>query len=161
MAHGDTGTIEPVLVEQVDGRLAIDVQVVVTYTNDGERAEGATVTAVATHADGTATDAVTLTPASAPGAYVGVLDVPSAGDWTVRIDATTPTATLEVAAVQVVEATSPPSTTSTTSTSSTTATAPDPVLPDDDGPMWGGIAAVGVLVAVGAALGYRLARRRR
>lgn len=159
MAHGDTGTIEPVLVEQVEGRLAIDLQLVLTYVDDGERAEGATVTAVATSADGTTTAPVTLTPASAPGAYVGVLDVPAAGDWGVRIEASAPDASLEVPPVQVVAA--EPGTTTTTSTA-TVATAPDPVLPDDDdGAMWGGIAVVGALVAVGAAIGYRLSRRRR
>lgn len=157
MAHGDTGTIDPVLVEQVDGRLAIDVQVVLTYAGDGDRAEGATVTAVATHADGTTVDAVTLAAASAPGAYVGVVDVPAAGAWTVRIDAAAPDATLEVPAVEVSEA----ARTTSTSTAAVTETAPEPVLADDsDGVLWGGVAVVGALVAVGATLGYRLSRRR-
>jgi hypothetical protein len=157
MAHGDTGSIDPVLVEQVDGRLAIEVQVVVTYVNDAERAEGATVSVVATRADGTTTAPVTLDAASAPGAYVGVVDVPSPGEWTVRIDATSPTATLEVSAVPVSEVAASTSTT----TVAVTETAPDPVLPDDDdGAIWGGVAVVGLLVAAGVAVGFGLSRRR-
>ena len=158
MAHGDTGTIDPVLVEQLDGRLAIEVQVVVTYVNDAERADGATVTVVASHADGTTTAPVTLAAASAPGAYVGIVDVPTSGEWTVRIDATSPTATLEVAAVPVSEVAAA---TSSTTTVAVSETAPDPVLPDEvDGAMWGGIAIVGLVVAVGAAVGIGLSRRR-
>ena len=136
------------------------VHFTLTYDDDGERAEGATVTAFATHRDGTKSEPVTLTPASAPGAYLAVLDVPMAGDWTVRIESTTPTASLEVPAVQVFDAAT---TTSSVieATTTTAGTAPEPVLPDDDdGVMVGGIAAVVLLVAVGTAIGFRLARRR-
>jgi len=160
MAHGDEGVIEPVLLQQVEGRLAIDVQVVVTYANDGDRADGATVTATAIAEDGTTLAPRTLEPASAPGAHVGVVEVPTAGTWRVRIEATAPAATFESQPVTVSEPVS--TTTTSSSTTTTTAAAPGPVPPDDDdGAMWGGIAVVGALVAVGAAVGYRLARRRR
>ena len=63
--------------------------------------------------------------------------------------------------VRVIEAT----TTSTTiETTTSTPSEPRPLGSsngDDDGPMWGGIAVVGLLVAVGAAAGYRLAQRPR
>jgi hypothetical protein len=160
MAHGDTGVLEPVLIEQAGDALAIDVQVVLTYGNDGERAEGATVTASAISARGITS--ITLEPASAPGAYVGTLEVPEPGEVTVLVESTDPSATLEVPVVIVepqVEAT-------TTTTSTTTEVRSEPravEAEEDDANDNSAVPTILLLivVAIGAGIAYRLSRRSR
>ncbi|HYD08842.1 MAG TPA: hypothetical protein VEA78_01965 [Acidimicrobiales bacterium] len=158
MAHGDVGVLAPVSIAQVDGAMAIDVQVVLTYENDGERVEdGAAVVARAMAADGATAGPVTLTAASAPGAFVGELPVPAAGEWTVHLEATDPAATLEVPVTVEVAA----ATTASTVEATTTATGELRAAGDDDGGSALPVVGLGLLVAIGAAIGYRLTRHRR
>jgi len=160
-AHGDDGTFEPVSIAQGDG-LVIDVQVVLTYTNDGERVDdpATVVQARATNAAGAVAGPVDLAPASAPGAFVGSLAVPEGGTWTVTLTSTTPLAALDVPGVVVAETgttttTAAPTATSTTAADGDTTTG---ARDDEDGsPIV--LVLVG-LVVIGAVVGFVLSRRR-
>ena len=154
MAHGDTGAIEVVSSRHLPEEGAIELQLVLTYTNDGDRAEGATVTARV--GDGAP---VTLQRASAPGAYVGTLTGLPPGPWTVTIEAMEPSARLELTVV-------PETTTTTIATTTTTAEVRTTTTAAEDGDEGGDSSAVPtigllVVVAIGAAIGFRLSRRSR
>jgi hypothetical protein len=157
----------------------------VTWANDGHPAADATVTATAVGSDGTQLTPVALAPADDDGRYAGVVDYPSAGNWTVRITSIDPTGSIE----QAQEVTAPPTTASSDESSEVTtgsgagegdatATAEGGFAPSDDGtgasdeqvaadgsddggvPIYL-IAAAGAVVIIGAATAIGMIRRNR
>jgi hypothetical protein len=110
-AHSEDGVME--LTAEPSGR-RVEVQVVLTYANDGEPAEAATVTAFATNDRDEATGASDL-PRTGRGTYAGAVTVTGAGVWTVQATADGPTAA--ASAVVTVDDT-------TTTTDATTTTRP-------------------------------------
>ena len=98
-AHDGGGTFA---VEQThpttspDGASSIHYIVRLTWDNDGHAAEGATVTATAVDAAGTAQTPATLAPdPSGDGRYSGTVEFPEPGAWTVRFTSIEPTGTLD------------------------------------------------------------------
>lgn len=90
-AHNDEGVLS--VVSAVPGPSSSDVTVLLTYTGDGHPVDGATVTAVADDAAGGAIDPVVMGPGPDPGTYRATVGLPSAGTWTVRVTAVSPSAT--------------------------------------------------------------------
>ena len=148
--HGDTGTMEVVTAEQLEG-LQVHLEVGVLH-EDGDLAEEATVTAVLTTAGGARVGPVQL--ARTTGARYGAdLFLPEPGTWTAVVTSTGPaaeaTTTIEVAAE-----------TSTTSQTSTTTT----TVPDEDGggssSSWIGWS-LAALAGAGSFIAFRRTRTRR
>ena len=121
LAHEDNGEFRDVSVELIEP-FTVSVAATLVYPNDGEPAEGATVTAVVEQPGAPASAPVSLAE-SPPGSYHGELQVSSDGTWVVRLTALSPTATTEatidVPARPVTSTSEPRTSTSTTSTSST------------------------------------------
>jgi hypothetical protein len=154
-AHGDEGRLEVVSqVPSPDGQ-TVTFTVELTYANDGDPVEGATVTATLRTPGGSPPAPVVLTPAG-PGSYTGEVLFPGPGQWRVRIASTDPAAEVE-ATYRAPEA-PPPTTPSTTlppaDTPATTAPAATGATLADDGDGGGGPPAALVLglVVAGAAL---------
>ena len=162
LAHEDTGRFEDVRIEVIDP-LTLSIKARLIYPNDGEPADGATVTAVAEQL-GAPASAPSPLQELAPGEYSAELTVPTGGSWTIRLTALTPSATTETI-VEVPE----PATTTTATRSTTTETSPTATssLADDSGddgdgdliPKWAAVA-IGATIALGVA-GWQTARSRR
>jgi hypothetical protein len=120
-AHSATGNLSLDVVARAGS--TVEVQVALSYTDDGHPAEDAEVTATATGPDGATTGPVTLVPIGL-GGYRGDLPTPASGTWTVRAESADPVASAE-ATVEIAGS-----------------GAPDPPDPDDttpaDGPGGGG-----------------------
>jgi hypothetical protein len=98
-AHGETANLS--LDAMARGDAMVEVQVALSYADDGHPVEGAEVTASATGPGGGAAGPVTLASIGL-GGYRGELPTPAAGTWTVRAESADPVAsaetTVEVAA---------------------------------------------------------------
>ena len=136
-----------------------------TWVGDNHPAIDATVTATPFDPAGTAGTPVAFTAVDQDGRYQGEVPLPAPGTWVVRFTAVNPPATTEVTR----EVTAPTTPTLPTSTSSrkpadlpATTEAPVPAS-DSTGGRAGTAVFAGVLaaIAVGGALAYRSARRRR
>ena len=149
-----------------------DMEVVVTYENDGEPAEGALVDATARGPAGSVTAAVRFEQTGDPGVYRAAIDLPTPGPWMVTVTSAFPPGSLVVpvtvrpaALDSPASATAaPPSTTTTTST-----TASGPTVPQLDEPEVGGaeggtdrtnLVVATVSGILGGALGLWASRRR-
>jgi hypothetical protein len=158
-AHSETGVLSLDLVARPGS--TVEVQVALSYTDDGHPAEDALVTASATGPGGATAGPVTLTPIGL-GGYRGELQATAAGTWIVRAESADPTATAETT-VEIVASGTPD-----TPDPDDTAPADEPdagggdVEGDDDGSSdvvpWV-VAGVAVALIVGG--GAMLLRRRR
>lgn len=105
----------------------ITLEVGITYSNDRDLAEDATVTAMLTGPDGAVAGPFDL-PRRSGAVYATTVPVPSPGSWTVEVTSTTPTAAAStvVDLSDVAPSTTPPPThaQTTTTTTTTTTTAP-------------------------------------
>ena len=148
-----------------------ELEVVVTYENDGEPAEGALVDATARGPAGSVTPAVRLDQTAEPGVYRAAIDLPTPGPWTVTVTSAFPPGSLTVpvtarptpsGATVVTSAGSPATSTTTTTTSGPTAS----VLDEPEvGGAEGGTDRTNLVVAavsgiLGGALGLWASRRR-
>lgn len=98
-AHSETGRLSLDVVDRPGSTL--EVQVALSYTDDGHPAEDAEVTASATGPGGETTGPVTLAPVGL-GGYRGELTTTGPGTWTVRAESADPAAAAE-ATVEVPE----------------------------------------------------------
>lgn len=131
-AHGDDGAIEVVRAEPV-GSSTVAFEIALTFTNDGDPADGATATVVAEHAaSGTSVGPVPLEPTGEPGRYAAAVTLTEPGEWQVRFSSLSPVATLVVPHT-VAAAPEPPTTTAPPTTVAPTTTAPDTMPTTDDG----------------------------
>ena len=150
-AHGDEGMFSGTEATPGEG-LTVDVRARLLYVNDNEPAPGAFVIVDAIDAAGATTPPALLTD-NRDGTYVGTLTLPASGAWTLRFNATTPTATAEIAYTAETPTTTTPATTSTARSGGGNGKS------DDDGiPM--GIVALGVVGAGAAGAGGWLLWRR-
>lgn len=152
-AHGDDGTLEVLDAVPTPAGDAVTYTVELTYANDGDPVEGASVSATVRRPGAGPQEPIALA-SIGEGWYAGRVTFPGPGRWTVAFAAVEPAATVE--ATYLVTATPPPTTTPTTSAPATTTTAPEvgaSLAADDsdldEGPPAGLI--VGVVLA-GAAL---------
>jgi len=139
-AHSDDGVIEIVTAEPA-GPLAVNYDIALTYTNDGDPADGATVTLAADGPAGAIIGPVPLQPTDQLGHYTTTVTYPTAGAWAIRLSALSPTASLarNDTITDAQPATTPPlvpTTGSPPTTSIATRTAPNTspasaLLPDD------------------------------
>ena len=91
-AHDDSGNLSLDAVARADG--TVEVQVALSYTNDGHPADAAEVSATASGPGGATAGPVALTPIGL-GGYRGTLSSLDTGAWTVRAESTAPAATAE------------------------------------------------------------------
>lgn len=96
-AHGDDGSME-VLDSQQVGPRRIRLEVAIPYSNDGDQAENAIVTASLTGPDGQTVTDVAL-PRTAEATYAAEVDVPTEGAWTIEVASTDPTAAASIETV--------------------------------------------------------------
>lgn len=177
VAHGDDGRLEVVSVVPQGSTAVVTVRL--TYGNDGEHVDSATLTVAGDDGTGTRLDPVAMTRTQAPGEYSALVQFPSAGTWNLRVTSVKPAATATV--TQEVSAdtgvTAPSETTVAGPTTPTVAGPTDSAVagaaepsrattekePADDGGGSGAllwiIGAVALLVVVGA--GVLIAGRRR
>lgn len=151
-AHTEVGTMEVLVAEQRDG-LRAAIEVGVGY-GDEHLADQATVTATVTHTSGATVGPVDL-PQISGARYGTVLDLPTAGEWTLRATSTGPAA--EATATFTVDA---GSTSTTPEPDAEAAGAPEPDLPETNDAAWW-VVAVPVLVVLAAIALYLGYRRRR
>jgi hypothetical protein len=119
-AHGEEGVME-VLTAEVAAPMEVSVEVGVLYANDDDLAEEATVTVVATGADGTSVGPVDV-PRREDAVYATTFAVPTAGSWSLAFTSTGPTATAtaEVEVTEDVTTTAAPTTDSPSTAAPTT-----------------------------------------
>lgn len=91
-AHSDDGRIEVIAAEPT-GDLSVAYELALTYVNDGDPADGATVTLAADGTDGAIVGPVTLEATGQPGRYAAAVTYPAPGQWEVRLSSLSPTAT--------------------------------------------------------------------
>ncbi len=125
-AHSDDGALR-IVSETPAGPLAVTYEVELIFANDGDPANGATVTATAVGADGAALGPHTFQPTGDPGRYTATITFPAPGPWQLSITATDPDATLD-AATTISAAPTVPATTVAPPTLQPT-TAPPPAVP--------------------------------
>lgn len=113
-AHGDDGVIE-VTAATPTAPSTITYDIFLTYLNDGDPAEEATVTMAADGPDGATVGPIPLTPTGQPGHYGAAVTFPAPGIWQVRLSSLSPLALLERS--ETIE----PDTPSTMAVTSTTA----------------------------------------
>jgi hypothetical protein len=159
-AHGQAGEIT-VLDASPAGPLAVTVEVGIVFGNDGDPAEGATVTATLTGPGGAEVGPVPL-PAVRGARYGSTIEVPAPGPWTVAVASTDPAGTASAA----VEVPTAPATTTTMTTTTTTAPAPGTtaatVAPaGEDGPNRGLIVLATLAIAAAVVVVVLLIRRGR
>jgi hypothetical protein len=151
MAHGDEGALEVVEATPSDVGSTVTYRVSLTYANDGDPVDGATVTATAVLQGQPPEPPITMTGANG-GIYEATVAFPSAGAWNVQFAADDPVATAQVSFT--VEA--PPTTTEAPAASTvppTSAVAPDDAtLADDEGDSDGPPLFLFVGLAVAAAM---------
>lgn len=166
-AHGEEVVLEVVEATPSDEGSSVTYRVALTYENDGDGINGATVTATAFLAGGDAAAPQVLTGTGADGLYEGTIAFSAPGRWRVQFDAADPEA--QTTASYRVPAPSPPTTSAATATTLPPATtaAGEPSLTEDDTEtgsddppvaLLAGLAVAG-LVFVGAAV-YVVRRRR-
>ncbi len=102
-AHGETADLSVDVVARSGS--TVEVQVALSYTDDGHPVEDAQVTASATGPGGATAGPVTLV-AIGLGGYRGALPAPTAGTWTVRAESADPVASAE-ASVEVAGSAAP------------------------------------------------------
>lgn len=175
-AHGDEGSMTVLVVADAGGS-TVHLEVGLVYTNDGEHAGAAQVTATLTGADGTVVGPVPVPHVGGESKFAADVPVPSPGTWSVALESTGPAATsaanVDIAAVvtttapTTVSATTAPTTEPTsasTSTSPVTATtsARSSGSDADEGPDDGSSAPViiGAIAAAVLALGALAFRAR-
>lgn len=129
-AHGDDGRLEAVSVVPSGDTAVVTVRL--TYENDSEPVNAATVTVAGEDGAGARLDPVAMTRTAAPGEYAATVTFPSAGTWNLRVTSVNPTATLpltqEISADSGIT-TTPASTIGTTGETPTTATTGTVVSP--------------------------------
>ena len=166
-AHGDEVVLEVVEATPSDEGSAVTYRVALTYENDGDGINGATVTATAFLAGGDPAAPQALTGTGTDGLYEGTIVFSAPGRWRVQFDATDPEA--QASATYRVPAPAPPTTSAAPATTLPPATsaAVEPTLTEDDTEtgsddppvgLFAGLAVAG-LVFVGAAV-YVVRRRR-
>lgn len=162
-AHGDEGTMAVTVAEQ-SGPSTVHVEVGITYANDDDLAQEATVTATLTAPDGTEVGPVPLTLVDETSSKYGAdVAVPGPGTWTLAVTSTGPeaTATGSVTVTRDAPATSRPTTTTTrgpgTTSGPTVPVDPEEATSDEGGVVLPLVIAAGAAAAVG---GYVVARRR-
>lgn len=97
-AHGDDGRIEIVAAEPA-GDVTVAYERALTYLNDGDPADGATVTLAVV-------GPVTLEGTGRPGRYAAAVTYPAPGQWAIRLSSLSPTATVTLTDI-IASATSP------------------------------------------------------
>lgn len=91
-AHGGAGRLEVVSVTPTGTGAVVTVRL--TFVNDGEPVDTATVTVAGDDGSGRRLDPVPLTRTEQAGEYSGAVELPSAGTWNLRVTSVTPPATL-------------------------------------------------------------------
>lgn len=91
-AHGDDGRLEAVSVIPSGDTAVVTVRL--TYENDSEPVNAATVTVAGEDGAGARLDPVAMTRTASPGEYAATVTFPSAGTWNLRVTSVNPTATL-------------------------------------------------------------------
>lgn len=120
-AHGDDGVIE-VTAATPGAALTITYDILLTYLNDGDPAEDATVTVAADGSDGVTVGPIQLTPTGQPGHYGAAVTFPAPGIWQVRFSSLSPLALLERS--ETIEPDIPSTIAVTSTTTSATTTSP-------------------------------------
>lgn len=92
VAHSDEGKLEVVSVTPSGTTAVITVRL--TYGNDGEPVDAATVTVAGDDGAGVRLDPVPMKRTQAAGEYSADVTFPSAGSWNLRVTSVTPAATL-------------------------------------------------------------------
>ena len=130
VAHGGEVRLEVVEQEATADASAVDYLVALTYVNDGDGIDDATVTATPSPDGGPPGDPVTLTPTGTGGGYQGTVFFPGPGRWSVRFDSADPEARVVAThRVPEVATTEPPASTGAPPTS----TAAEARLAADEG----------------------------
>ena len=107
-AHGDEVVLEVVEATPSDEGSAVTYRVALTYENDGDGINGATVTATAFLAGGDPAAPQALTGTGTDGLYEGTIAFSAPGRWRVQFDAADPEA--QASATYRVPAPAPPTT---------------------------------------------------
>jgi hypothetical protein len=129
-AHGGPGEIVVVAAEPTADGSAVHLEIAITYLNDGEAAERATVTVSGTSDAGATAGPVDVTATDVVGTYSANVPVPSPGQWTFAVVSTFPPATTDV---PVTVADAAPATTAVNGTvPADTATTAGPTTADSD-----------------------------
>ena len=104
-AHGGPGSIEVLTTEPVGGSV-VHVEVGITYVNDGEPANRATVSVTGTGPDGAVVVETAMGPGDTAGRYLADVPVTGPGPWTLTVSSAFPPATAEVTVEVPADATS-------------------------------------------------------
>ena len=131
-AHGGPGKIEVLSTTPRPDGASVDVKVRLTFAEDGDAVDAATVTVTGelVGAGGTspAFTPVTLAAGEEAGTFAGTVALPSAGNWSLRITSVEPPASVTVpvatAATSGGAVTSAPTTVATTASTSASTSAP-------------------------------------
>ncbi|MGH9270723.1 MAG: hypothetical protein ACRDZ2_05580, partial [Ilumatobacteraceae bacterium] len=120
-AHGDDGVIE-VTAATAGTALTITYDILLTYLNDGDLAEDATVSVAADGPGGVTVGPIQLAPTGQPGHYGAAVGFPAPGIWQVRFSSLSPLALLERS--ETIEPDIPSTIAVTSTTASATTTGP-------------------------------------
>jgi len=126
-AHGDEGKLEVVSVTPSGTTAVITVRL--TYGNDAEPVDAATVTVAGDDGAGVRLDPVPMKRTQAAGEYSTEVTFPSAGTWNLRVTSVTPAASLTL--TQPI--TADPGVTASTDEVTTTVAGADSPTPSTDG----------------------------
>jgi hypothetical protein len=94
--HGGPGEIAIVAAEPSTDGGSVHLEIAITYVNDGEAAERATVSVTGTSGAGATAGPVDVVATDVVGTYVADVPVPEPGAWTFAVVSTFPPATAEV-----------------------------------------------------------------
>lgn len=145
-AHGDEGVLEVVNAAPGPDGTSVTYTVELTYANDGDVVDGATVTATARRPGGGALAPVPLVGVG-PGSYAGTVTFPSPGDWRVTFATAEPVAEVEATFTAEPAPATTVTTVAPTSVAPATTVAAE-LVADDSGGEGGGPPAALVLGAV-------------